>query len=99
MIPPHPYIGGIIQRIDYNTPMPINYQDYPHIMAKTFGIDLHTVYNLISYTAITFIAILVMLHLLSRIMRPKPLALGPDSTILIVGGCEGVGLQMAISIA
>ena len=72
------------------------YNEYSHMMAKTIGINLGTLFEWLLYSLGGAICLVILLHFFSKITRQKSLALNPDSTVLIVGGCMGIGRHMAI---
>ena len=56
--------------------------------------------NLIYISAIGFVLLLISLHFVSKFYnRAKPLNLGPESVVIITGGCMGIGKIMAIELA
>lgn len=56
-------------------------------------------YSIFSALAFLLVLGIVVAHIYSKIKRPSPLRLTSDSIVLIVGGCIGIGKQMAIKIA
>ena len=51
-------------------------------------------------SAIGFIVSVIVLHFISKLfIRPKPLNLNSSSTVIITGGCMGIGKLMAVEIA
>lgn len=62
-------------------------------------ISFSLIYSLFSILAFLFVLAIVVAHIYSKVKRPSPLRLTSDSIVLIVGGCMGIGKQMAIKIA
>ena len=68
-----------------------SYQNYAKLLPKPFFIDLSTLYHAFTFLVFAIICLIVLLHIISRFVRPKPLKLEAESTVLIVGGCMGIG--------
>lgn len=62
-------------------------------------ISFWTAYSVFSFLAFMFLVAIVVTHIISRIKRAKPLNLTPDSIVVIIGACTGIGRVMAIEIA